>query len=98
MLATWVDDMHMVEPLDTAEVIAAAQAGAIVTVEEHNVIDGLGGAVAEVLADSRLAVKFRRRGIADEYVLIGPPSELYAHYRLDGPSIAAVVAETCDLP
>jgi transketolase C-terminal domain/subunit len=50
---------------------------------------GLGGAVAEVLADRRLAVRFRRHGINDEYVLIGP---------LDGPGIAAVVAETCDLP
>lgn len=94
-----VVDMHTIKPLDADEVMAAAtQTGAIVTVEEHNVIGGLGGAVAELLADHRLGVKFRRHGIADEFVLIGPPRELYAHYRLDGPGIAAVVAETCELP
>ena len=93
-----VVDMHTIKPLDIDEVTAAAtQTGAVVTVEEHNVIGGLGGAVAEVLADRRLAVPFRRHGIYDEYVLIGPPVDLYAHYRLDGPGIAAVVTETCEL-
>jgi transketolase len=94
-----VVDMHTIKPLDSDEVTAAAtQTGAVVTVEEHNVIGGLGGAVAEVLSDRRLAVRFRRHGINDEYVLIGPPNDLYAYYRLDGPGIAAVVAETCELP
>jgi transketolase len=94
-----VVDMHTIKPLDIDEVTSAAtQTGAVVTVEEHNVIGGLGGAVAEVLADRRLAIPFRRHGINDEYVLIGPPADLYAHYRLDGPGIAAVVTETCELP
>ncbi len=94
-----VVDMHTVKPLDVEEVVAAAtQTGAVVTVEEHNVIGGLGGAVAEVLADQRIPVRFRRHGIYDEYVLIGPPTDLYAHYRLDGPGIASVVTETCELP
>jgi transketolase len=94
-----VVDMHTIKPLDIGEIVAAAtQTAAVVTVEEHNIIGGLGGAVAEVLADRRLAVRFRRHGIYDEYALIGPPSDLYAHYRLDGPGIAAVVTETCELP
>jgi transketolase len=94
-----VVDMHTIKPLDAGEIVAAAtETAAIVTVEEHNVIGGLGGAVAEVLADRQLAVRFRRHGINDEYVLIGPPNDLYAYYRLDGPGIAAVVAETCELP
>lgn len=66
----------------------------MVTVEEHNVIGGLGSAVAEVFADHRLSATLRRHGIGDEFVLIGPPAALYAHYRLDGPGIAAVVRET----
>jgi len=91
-----VVDMHTVKPLDVSAVLAAAtQTGAVITVEEHSIIGGLGGAVAEVLADHRLAVPFRRHGIEDEYVLIGPPAALYAHYRLDAPGIAAVVRETC---
>ena len=87
--------MHTIKPLDAGEVAAAAaETGAVITVEEHNVIGGLGGAVAEVLADRGLSVRFRRHGIYDQYVLIGPPADLYAHYRLDGAGIAAVVAET----
>jgi transketolase len=91
-----VVDMHTIKPIDEAEITSAAtETGAVITVEEHSVIGGLGGAVAEVLADRGLPVRFRRHGIYDEFVLIGPPSDLYAHYRLDGPGIAAVVAETC---
>ena len=90
-----VIDLHTIKPLDVDAVLAAAaETGGIVTAEEHNVIGGLGSAVAEVLADHQLSVPFRRHGIADEYVLIGPPAALYAHYRLDAPGIAAVVRET----
>lgn len=93
--AVRVVDMHTIKPLNAGEVAAAAaETGAVITVEEHNVIGGLGGAVAEVLADRGLSVRFRRHGIYDQYVLIGPPADLYAHYRLDGAGIAAVVAET----
>jgi len=50
--------------------------------------------VAEALADHRSAVSLSRLGIDDEYVLIGPPATLYAHYRLDAAGIAAVVTES----
>lgn len=89
-------DMHTIKPLDVGAVIAAAtETSAIVTVEEHSVIGGLGGAVAEVLADHRLAIPFRRHGVQDEYVLIGPPAGLYAHYQLDPSGIASVVEQVC---
>jgi len=92
-----VVDMHTIKPLDvTAILVAAAETGAIVTVEEHNVIGGLGSAVAEVLADHRSGVPLRRHGVQDEYVLIGPPAALYAHYRLDAPGIAAAVREATE--
>jgi transketolase len=38
-------------------------------------------------------VPFLRHGVHDEYVEIGPPAGLYAHYRLDAPGIAAIVEE-----
>lgn len=92
-----VVDMHTIKPLDVTEVLEAArETRCVVTVEEHNVIGGLGSAVAEVFADHRLAAPLRRHGVADEYALIGPPAALYAHYRLDGPGIAAVVRETIE--
>lgn len=95
-LSVRVIDMHTISPLDTEAIVAAArETGAILTVEEHNITGGLGGAVAEVLADRRLAVPFRRHGVPDDYALIGPPAALYAHYRLDAAGIAAEVRDLC---
>jgi transketolase len=88
-----VVDMHTIKPLDEAEVrAAAAETGAILTVEEHNIIGGLGSAVAEVLVTCE-RLPFRRHGIDDEFVLIGPPAGLYAHYRLDAPGVRDVALE-----
>jgi transketolase len=88
-----VVDVHTVKPLDVDEVLAAAELGAVVTVEEHNITGGLGSAVAEVLADRQVAVPLLRHGVPDTYVLIGPPAALYAHYRLDAAGVAGVVEE-----
>jgi transketolase len=85
-----VVDMHTVKPLDTAAVLAAARRSSVLmSVEEHSVLGGLGGAVAEVLTEHGAAVPLHRHGLRDEYSLIGPPTHLYAHYRLDGDGIAA---------
>lgn len=82
-------DMHTVKPLDIKAIEqAATDTGAILTVEEHSVIGGLGGAVAEVIAEHGLNCRFRRHGIHDEYVLIGPPTALYKHYELDAEGVA----------
>ena len=88
-----VVDMHTIKPLDAEAVRSAArETGAILTVEEHNIIGGLGSAVAEVLIEEA-RIPFRRHGIMDEYSLIGPPAALYAHYRLDAEGVAAVARE-----
>ncbi|WP_223843233.1 transketolase C-terminal domain-containing protein [Amycolatopsis methanolica] len=58
------------------------------TVEEHSVLGGLGGAVAEVVAEQGLRARVVRHGLRDEYALIGPPTHLYRHYRLDAEGIA----------
>ena len=88
-----VVDMFTIKPLDEAEIrAAAADTGAILTVEEHNIIGGLGSAVAEVLVECE-RLPFRRHGMPDEYALIGPPAGLYAHYRLDAPGVTAVALE-----
>ncbi len=88
-----VVDMHTIKPLDADAVRAAArETGAILTVEEHNVIGGLGSAVAEVLVEEA-RVPFRRHGVMDEFSLIGPPAALYAHYRLDADGVTEVARE-----
>jgi transketolase len=92
-LSVRVVDTHTVKPIDVEAVIAAAATGIVLTVEEHNVIGGLGGAVAEVLAEAGARCRFHRHGLPDEYALIGPPLALYAHYGLDAAGIARVLRE-----
>lgn len=92
-----VVDMHTVSPIDTEEVVAAARdTSRILTVEEHNVTGGLGSAVAETVLDAGVPAQFRRHGIPDEHVVLGPPAALYAHYGLDAPGIAATVRRFVD--
>lgn len=90
-----VIDMHTIKPLDQEAVFQAArETGAILTVEEHNIYGGLGGAVAEVLMESGIPCKFKRHGILDQYSLIGKPYHLYHYYKLDGEGIASTVRDT----
>jgi transketolase len=89
-----VIDMASVCPLDTELVMKAAnECQAVMTVEEHNITGGLGSAVAEALADHKIAVPFLRHGIKDEYVVVGPPAGLYSLYKLDGVGIAEVAGK-----
>ncbi|MDQ2138793.1 transketolase C-terminal domain-containing protein [Alcaligenaceae bacterium B3P038] len=89
-----VIDMPTIKPLDRAAVLkAAAGSSLLMTAEEHNVLGGLGSAVAEVLADEGTGVRLYRHGIHDEYSLIAPPNALYAHYRLDAAGIEQVARE-----
>lgn len=82
-------DMHTISPIDGDAIrAAAAETGAVLTVEEHNVTGGLGSAVAEVLVECD-RVPFLRHGVPDEFAPIGPPAALYAHYGLDSDGIAA---------
>lgn len=90
-------EIHTVKPLDEAAVLeAAARSRLLMTVEEHNVLGGLGGAVAEVLTTAGSATRLHRHGIRDEYSLIGPPTHLYRHYRLDADGIVAEVREAME--
>jgi len=84
-----VVEMHTLKPLDEELVIRAAEeTGAIVTAEEHNVIGGLGSAVAEALSSCR-PVPVMRVGIADRYTETGPYEDLLDRY---GMSVADIVA------
>jgi transketolase len=87
-------DMHTIKPLDRQAILMASTAGVpLISVEEHNVVGGLGAAVAEVLSEKGSRSRLRRHGIPDVYSLIGPPTHLYAHYRLDAGGIEEVIRE-----
>jgi len=66
----------------------AEQCGAVVTVEEHSIIGGLGSAVAEVLA-GHSGAKFVRVGIQDKFGKSGKPRDLFAAYGLTAENIVA---------
>jgi transketolase len=84
-------DMHTIKPLDReAVLVAMRKSRVILTVEEHNILGGLGGAVAEVMAEDGGGARLVRHGIRDEYSLIAPPTHLYRHYRLDAAGIEEV--------
>ena len=77
-----VIDMHTIKPLDVEAVKAAAKdCGAVVTAEEHSIYNGLGSAVAEVLADG-MNVPFERVGIMDRFGQSGKPAKLFEVYGL----------------
>lgn len=77
-----VIDIHTIKPLDLEAVISAArETGAIVTAEEHSIIGGLGGAVAEALAEN-YPVPLKRVGLQDVFGESGKPDELLLKYDL----------------
>jgi transketolase len=79
---------HTVKPLDVAAVVAAAETtGLVVTAEEHNIIGGLAGAVAEVLGEQR-PTPMRRVGVADVYSESAPNDDLLQKYGLTAGHIA----------
>ena len=86
-----VINIHTIKPIDAELLTAAAEkTGAIVTAEEHNVIGGLGSAVAEVLAET-CPVPIKRVGTQDVFGKSGKPYELMELYGLTAENIAANV-------
>ncbi len=83
-----VIDMFCIKPIDE-EIIkkASKETGAIVTCEEHSVLGGLGGAVAEVLAKNGCIVPVEMVGVKDCHAESGAYSELLKKYGLDTDSI-----------
>ena len=84
-----VINIHTIKPIDKDLLIKAAkETGAIVTAEEHSIIGGLGGAVAEVLSES-CPVPVLRLGVEDTFGRSGPAVKLLHLFGLDAAHIAA---------
>ena len=87
-----VVNMATIKPIDKDLILAcAADTGAIVTAEEHNIIGGLGSAVAEVLVESGKPVPMLRVGVEDTFGRSGPALELLDLYGLTAPHIVEKV-------
>ena len=86
--------MHTVKPLDSDAVLAAArETGAIFTLEEHSVAGGLGGAVAELLAESgEGTIVFKRFGLPSAFSsVVGSQEYLRAQHGLSAESLASAI-------
>lgn len=90
-ISTRVLNIHTIKPLDEAAVLELAdQTDAIVTVEEHNVLGGLGGAVSELLARER-PTPMEFVGLQDEFGESGSAEELIEEYGMGSDDIKRAV-------
>ena len=80
-------DMTTIKPLDKEAVLAAAnETGAIMTIEDHTILGGLGAAVAEVVVQNK-PVPMEIVGIQDQFGESGDPELLYRDCRMDTASL-----------
>ena len=93
-ISAQVLDMHTIKPMDTETLLRCAkETGNVVTVEEHSINGGLGGAVAEVLLEAGFSGKIKRVGLPDEFAVLGDTDEVYRYYGMDPEGIARTVKE-----
>ena len=91
-----VIDMYCVKPIDSRTIAAAAQeTGCIVTAEDHNIIGGLGGAVAEILA-AEYPAPLERVGVLDVFAESGKSEDLLQAYGLTAERIAKAAQRAID--
>lgn len=92
-ISTRVLDMHTIKPLDVEAVQDCIDSiGKIITVEDHNILNGLGSAVADVVAESGKAT-LRRIGIQDQYGQSAPYERLLEMNGITAENIAATARE-----
>jgi transketolase len=76
-----VSTIKPIDPRDFVDLLTAYPA--VITIEQHNVINGLGSAIAEIIAENNLDIRFKRHGLYDIFTTSGPYKELLAYYQLD---------------
>ena len=92
-----VINAHTVKPLDAKTIVDDVKiTGAVVVSEEHNIIGGLGSAVAEAIAES-YPVPVVRHGVNDVYGKSGPAKELIEYYELNAKGIVDKVKKALSL-
>ena len=89
-----VVNMHTIKPIDTDAIKESLSSKLIVSIEEHNVIGGLGSAIAESLSTNDKSPKLLSLGVKDEYSKGGDYKYLLARHKLDIHSITSKILET----
>ena len=84
-------NLHTIKPIDSKTIVEyAKEAGAVVTIEEHQIAGGMGSAVAEVLA-REYPVPIEFVGVKDTFGQSGKPDELISHYEMDEKGIRTAI-------
>jgi transketolase len=95
-VAAAVLHVSTLKPFDVASVVALARGvPALVTAENHTIIGGLGGAVAQALAEEGLQRPLRMVGVQDRFAEAGMPPYLFERYGLTAARIAQLAREAC---
>lgn len=95
-ISTTIVNIHTLKPIDETLILElSATHKKIVTVEDHNIIGGLGTAVAEILASHGRPTKLLRLGVQDVYGESAPAEALYEKYGLSTEKIVQAVKASC---
>jgi transketolase len=82
--------LHTIKPLDRPAVRkAATETRGVITVEEHSVNGGLGEACAGFVLQEGIHARFKIVGFPDDHTVTGSQEEIFRHYGIDGPGLAA---------
>jgi transketolase len=93
-LSVRVLNMHTIKPIDKEAILKAImETRRIITFEDHNIIGGLGTAVADVIAESGKGCAFNKIGIPDKFTIVGYPEDLQHYYSIDTDGIVEKVRE-----
>lgn len=88
-----VNDVHTIKPIDKESIKAAKKSKLIVSIEEHSIIGGLGGAISEVLAEEGNMPRLLRLGVNDKFCSVGDFNYLIEQNGLDPLSIVKSIME-----
>lgn len=89
-----VIDMHTIKPIDKEVIVQAAKhTKNIITIEDHNILGGLGARVADVLMEEGICARLKKIGVPDCFAEIGYPEELYPYYKMDVHGIVQTALE-----
>jgi len=90
-------NLHTPKPIDRDVIIRAArETGAMVTVEEHTVLGGMGSAIAEVVAQA-YPVPIKMVGVKDKFGVSGDPEQLFEHFGLTPKNIVIAAREALQM-
>lgn len=90
-------NLHTPKPIDRDAIIKAArETGAMVTVEEHTVLGGMGSAIAEVVAQA-YPVPIKMVGVKDRFGVSGDPEQLFEHFGLTPKNIVIAAREALQM-